>query len=904
MSAANDILEFSGSRSLWQQDLIRRIHCQTSLSAADIGEVLTFLKEEYGLVTVVAANEDATPSPQPLCSSDMPAATSENTNPTTLIAVKDAQNANRLAPNQHLPFARKGITLIFGFNGSGKSGYGRILKRACRSRQDKQNRMYGDVYGAIATPPASAVIEFEEGINSRSFHWHDGSRSSEALARISVFDAETAPLYANQQNKIEFLPRGLDVLPRLGSVCEELQRQIDQEITSAAAMISAQLHDFDSKTYQDLMAGLAATTAEANLLTVADIEAAGAWDESWEQKVKQVENQLRDLSEPAAKSAKLRRLKSAVDSLEERLSLNMALLSVESYSKYLSAYGASFAANENARLAAEGRFTGDPFGRSISSSQWRKLYTAAREFSELIYPDQTFPFVGIDALCVLCQQPLSMDARNRLERFQLFVEDMSQRTADQAVAVLRGETESVKALQLPTEDGIKQSLAEYVAEMPDGPELVSAAIDCLNELNLAKIATLSLLENGTSNENYAGVSRESIDKLESASSRLEEQIQQLDAASKDTAALTILKAEHVVLLDRKAFASFKTVLQSRLENLRYILTLRKCRAACDTRIISIKSSAMREKYLTADFTEKVALEIENLGLDYLPVRVEGRTDRGASMIGVTLDKLAKVSTADILSEGEFRALALGCFLAEVSMIDGHDGIIIDDPVSSLDHLHCLQIAKRLVEEALHGRQVIIFTHDLPFYSAVMSMAAEARVPLHPNWIQQNDGEFGVVSSDDSPWEAKNLNQRISVLERGLAAIPDPKSISREEFMKLVKSFYVSLRETWERLVEERLLADVVGRFELGVKTQSLKTVHVTNDDFTRVHFGMARASTFSGHDRARGMQAATPTIAEMKADLEKIRTYAKDLKDRNRALEDERKKLLEPAQAEVVREIT
>lgn len=464
---------------------------------------------------------------------------------------------------------------------------------------------------------------------------------------------------------------------------------------------------------------------------------------------------------------------------------------------------------------------------------------------------------------------------------------------------LRTEIESVNALHWPSENNIRQSLAEYVAEVADGSDLLSAVIRCLGELATAKSATLSVLENGTFDEKYAGVSRNGIDNLELASLHLEEQIEEFNAASQDTVATSELRAEHVELLDRKTFASFKSVVLSRRQNLQHILTLRKCRAACDTRAISMESSAMRQRYLTSDFAARIDSEIENLGLDYLPVKVTGRTDHGTSMIGITLDNLAKVSTANILSEGEFRALALACFLAEVSMIEGHDGIVIDDPVSSLDHLRARQIATRLVEEA-QKRQVIIFTHDLPFYSTVMTVAAEERVPLHPNWIQHINGEYGAVASNDSPWEAKNLNQRIGVLEKTLAAMPDPRGTPREDFMKAVKDFYLHLRETWERLVEERLLGDVVGRFELGVKTQSLKTVQVSDEDFTRVYFGMARASTFSGHDRARGMQIAAPTLAELKADLDKIRAYAKELKERNKRLEDQRKRLIDPPSAEVV----
>ena len=108
---------------------------------------------------------------------------------------------------------------------------------------------------------------------------------------------------------------------------------------------------------------------------------------------------------------------------------------------------------------------------------------------------------------------------------------------------------------------------------------------------------------------------------------------------------------------------------------------------------------MRETYLTEDFRKRVMTEVESAGLDYLPLKVEGRTDRGVGYIGVALSKAGREPTSRILSEGEFRGLALACFFAEIGSIEGHDGIIVDDPVSSLDHVHVTQVARRLVREA-------------------------------------------------------------------------------------------------------------------------------------------------------------------------------------------------------------
>jgi wobble nucleotide-excising tRNase len=67
----------------------------------------------------------------------------------------------------------------------------------------------------------------------------------------------------------------------------------------------------------------------------------------------------------------------------------------------------------------------------------------------------------------------------------------------------------------------------------------------------------------------------------------------------------------------------------------------------------------------------------------------------------------------IVSEGERRAVGLAFLLAELSTMAADSGIILDDPVSSFDDDRRQFIAERLMAEA-RRRQVIVFTHDLPF----------------------------------------------------------------------------------------------------------------------------------------------------------------------------------------------
>lgn len=70
------------------------------------------------------------------------------------------------------------------------------------------------------------------------------------------------------------------------------------------------------------------------------------------------------------------------------------------------------------------------------------------------------------------------------------------------------------------------------------------------------------------------------------------------------------------------------------------------------------------------------------------------------------------------------AAPLSFFLAEVAASGSDGGIIVDDPVSSLDDERRSYIARRLVAEAAN-RQVVVLTHDLPFMLDLIDQAEEA-----------------------------------------------------------------------------------------------------------------------------------------------------------------------------------
>ena len=96
----------------------------------------------------------------------------------------------------------------------------------------------------------------------------------------------------------------------------------------------------------------------------------------------------------------------------------------------------------------------------------------------------------------------------------------------------------------------------------------------------------------------------------------------------------------------------------------------------------------------------------------------------------------------------------------------------------------------------------------------------------------------------------------------------------DDYRKLNREYYVLLRSTWERSVEEILFNKVLQRLENEIKTQSLTGVRVDFESVESVFAGMTRASSIVDlHDHAVAANTSLPTTKEMTADLESFKDF-------------------------------
>lgn len=314
-------------------------------------------------------------------------------------------------------------------------------------------------------------------------------------------------------------------------------------------------------------------------------------------------------------------------------------------------------------------------------------------------------------------------------------------------------------------------------------------------------------------------------------------------------------------------------------------------------------TSLRRSLVMENLEKRIVAEIEALALTHIPFAVNDRSQDGQSYFEVGLNAAKATPNSKVLSEGEQRALALACFLAEVGGDTSRQGMIIDDPVSSLDHVRIRRVAARLVKEAATGRQIIIFTHNLLFFNEVVDAAAQASpaIPLVRNYINKSEAAgFGLISEIDEPWIAQPVTKRIDTLRVRLKGFDGVTDFTSDAWRRSAKDFYTDLRETWERLVEEVLLGKVVERFNSEVKTQSLRMVVVEDEDHKQVYWAMKRVSERSGHDMAAGKAIPVPTPAEMKSDLDVIDQYRIDANKRKKDAEKRRVALEQPPKATVL----
>ncbi len=152
--ALADIAAWSKSCPQWQRDALRRLCLQGELTEEDLAQLARLCKGEGAKAVPLAKGH--IPDPKAAMAA------------VTLRSVHSVENVNALAQGERLTFDKIGLTIIYGDNGAGKSGYARVLKKVCRARSPADETIHSNHRGdlgwrcrlALAKPQAQQTDRF------------------------------------------------------------------------------------------------------------------------------------------------------------------------------------------------------------------------------------------------------------------------------------------------------------------------------------------------------------------------------------------------------------------------------------------------------------------------------------------------------------------------------------------------------------------------------------------------------------------------------------------------------------------------------------------------------------------------------------------------------------------------
>lgn len=866
MSLLNDILAWATANlTLWQRDAMRRLFQKEVLDQQDYDDLYAMLKSAHGL------SDPPNRQPVPLVQGHLPVH-AVNSAPVVLRAMRDLKNVNRIAPGQRLEFAPIGMTVIYGGNGSGKSGYSRVLKRACRAR-DLTETVHPDAFDAkVAANIPEAIFDIEVGGHANSLLWKRDAAPPDELSTIAVFDGKCARAYLDTEQDVAYLPYGLDIVENLGRrVLPELTQRLNTEI-GAINTDTAPFADLVGDTaVGKMIASLSATTNPQGVTALATLS------EGETKRLAELDKTLAE-SDPKAKARALRLSARRIDGLISRIDNAIAWVNDVAVER-LRSYDADAEAASKAEAVAAASFrAGEPLLPGTGEQVWKDLFEAARRFStENAYPREPFPHVGTGAQCSLCQQLLDQESGKRMQRFEEFVKQDTTKVA--AEKRTQRDTAEKKISDASLSFGLDAATTEEFNQLDSG--LLGVIQDFEKKVEGRRAWMLAAAKTHVW-DGAPALDGDPRVGLKSLSAKFVTQAADLDKAG-DEKQKKALEAERAELRARASLSPRLKPVLDIVQRMQIKAKLTKCKDNLKTKAISDKAKELANQAVTAALKHALDTEFQALGIRHVKTKLNERVEQGKMKHKLVLDLPVTRTLDEILSEGEQRAIAIGSFLAELHLAGHRGGIVFDDPVSSLDHDRRKHVARRLVEEA-KKRQVIILTHDTVFLGELRDVIEQQNVDHLVHHLEWTSGRPGHVSPG-LPWGHKSYKECLDTLDKRQRALEKnwPTYPNEDDSAKM-RQAYSLLRATIERVIEELVLKGVVQRYRDWIRVSRLEEVVgfavAECQEIARLH--KACCDVVDAHDHSSTKNAPVPDAPQLGQDIADLKAVVEAIKSRRK----------------------
>lgn len=652
--------------------------------------------------------------------------------PMVINAVEALENVNLLSPNQTVEF-NPCLTVLFGENASGKSGYVRVLKRVAAVRTAEP--VLPDITDATAaTCSPRARIRYTHGAQTQTLDWANES-GIYPLTRIDVFDARCAPLHVDEDLTYVYTPGELALFPLVQQSIEKARSRLESRIRTANPTSNPFVASFDRGTaVYPKIESLGPATNLDELRALANVT------DAEKEQLSSLQTEVEALRSQAPQ-AQLRLAENEKKLLE---TLKTALESIRGFNlpAYMAARGQLLGARERYESATSSAFA-DSEIPGVLREEWKQFILAGETFLRSIDAHEHYPQGGDQ--CIYCRQKLDERAVSLIRKYRDYCNNALRDDVSRAEEAVSGFAGILRELSLAE---MEQQVKEHV-DATRGNGAVSALSPVGAFLGGAQLLRSGVLAGEEfSWEELPAEAQRAFETVETELGKVSPLITTLKQRSEDRQ--EALKQRETRFAELRARLRLQALLPQIEDHVQRAQWANKAEVHSRRfqgifRSLTEASKSASEKLLNQDFERRFNEECEKLRAPGVRLLFPGRQGQ------VTRRKSVSAShrLSETLSEGEQKAIALADFVAEVRLKTPAAPVVFDDPITSLDYKRMKEVAARIVEIS-RERQVIVFTHNIWFATQLLSHFEGEPQRCSYFDVQRDDTRVGIVTRGTHP----------------------------------------------------------------------------------------------------------------------------------------------------------
>lgn len=829
MTAEKIFSEWLNKQDYWVKALYRQIHDNNPITEEIIENIIkAYDQEEFEDIPISIGAAD--------CQG------------IRLLKLYDVKGVNKLVPGGEIEFGEN-LTVVYGENGTGKTGYARIIQQLGKCLGDVAN-VRPNVFDKDILPEAK-LDYCSNGISQNTVEWKN---NNQVKLNIKLFNNRCVYFSLTGERQIDFMPQ-------VFKICEELSRATTK-LNEAVNRRLLELYDF---AVNPIIEGTEVYSKVKHIITTCRNK---DLDELQEYVLGlNVEELIKNKSDLEGIRSKLSVsvLASERKNLESLAKIIEQVVNTVKFSDFLcKKLYIVYRVNDEKISALTSNYQFDELLNKLNvPDQLKEPFTQFIKSADKLYRLYTSDKNGLESMtkCILCGRDILENDSSTKDVLHSYAELLRSSNIDQTHELMNQNKEI---------DAIRTKLVrdlELFGKLPN----VSTDSKLSDPISQLKLLLADFVNTQfESNVNYQ------LNRLqnyyEEISNSIENNKKLIDEIDKRRYDLNLEINELSAKIDiinnwdqeKKYLSSYVNLSKiARINN----RSISKC-------LKDIQETVYKDGFV--NLLQNTLTELQT------PKEVKFSPSISNSKMAIKqgYNEISKDNQlCEILSEGEQTVVALAQFIAESKFNPEENVLFFDDPVNSLDLRRMQIIAKALVSLAKE-KQVIIFTHNLVFLGFIKE-AVEKEKALKSYKYYQTDFAFvngreyvGKIVERDNP-NIETFDRYYKEIQR-IIIKADKEEVASHEIVHA----YGCIRSAIELLICDKMFRGTVERYRPDISVMrfgkiKMEDVKEDQEDLTSLYEMVCRY--IDGHSSAAAAKIE-PNLKTLREDFSKLESIARKYK--------------------------